>query len=828
MKFVVLLCILSVCEGKLRGLQALASMTETISRFGDLSSFGDLLISSDLGSFLDSSATLTLFAPRNQAIEAALPSAAKLTDPQYISHLVNLLSYHVVLSDIITSGDAMEALSNYTTANGEIIRFGKKETEALLVVDTTGLNSTVSLPDTLSLNGVMHHIDRLLIPKFFSQTLVDKAVELETFGVLLELIGRVDSLLVDLANPNSNLTLLAPSDDAFRRLDPKILEYLNRNAELLEDLLRNHVVGSVLPSDTLDVLVGKPFETFGIRSVIFEFQLSPPVMYVNGARIASYDNIAFNGVLHTIDDILLPSPVEVLSDSDEFATFLDLLSKSDDTLESLKSRNGTFTIFAPISSAFEKLNPSILGYLMRNDAVLKSTLHSHIVSSLIPSYDLQLWTKLETIGETPLIFDFSTTEIEINGISSIESTDLLAYNAFIHSVDTVILPRLFVRGEFGDLSVMNSFTDVFDFESFLPENFTMFAPNDEAFKVFFRETEIGSEAAKNANMWSIHLFNILVYHTIIGQILFSDELDTGIYPVAPPFLRRDDYQIVTSDGNVVINGIDVIHQDIVRLDGVIHKLNGVMLPAFATVGLIDQLEARNDIINASIAIDLFKSAGLSDQLNGSPGAKTLLVPTNSAFDLFSSEDLTELLSNEAFLLEILNYHVILEENVRRVALSADMSRNYTTANGQILHVTDASSSISPFAEEGRIRIQGASGEAFSDQLTVARNGIVYYIDTLLIPDIDRESSSAPSSEPTLSFSSIPSQSPTLVPTAFFLPFEPSANPSMDFPTNGNLKAKGSKSAKNKSSKSSKSSSEDPSKSESKSSKSSSKKSFSKR
>ena len=105
---------------------------------------------------------ITLFAPTNAAWEAldpALLSSLKL--PGYRVELLQVLSRHVVweenhMSRDWTSGETIHVLS---------------EGESLIVTNTnpTVLNgtTTITMPDVLATNGVMHVVNVVILPVGF-------------------------------------------------------------------------------------------------------------------------------------------------------------------------------------------------------------------------------------------------------------------------------------------------------------------------------------------------------------------------------------------------------------------------------------------------------------------------------------------------------------------------------------------------------------------------------------------------------------------------------------------------------------------------------------
>lgn len=106
---------------------------------------------------------------------------------------------------------------------------------------------------------------------------------------------------------------------------------------------------------------------------------------------------------------------------------------------------------------------------------------------------------------------------------------------------------------------------------------TVFAPTNDAFAA------LGDETLNAVLADQEQLTNILLYHVVDGTLLASDVValagDNGITTVNT--LLGEPFTItIDGDGNVFINGtIQIVGFDIVASNGVIHVIDGVILPA---------------------------------------------------------------------------------------------------------------------------------------------------------------------------------------------------------------------------------------------------------
>ena len=98
-------------------------------------------------------------------------------------------------------------------------------------------------------------------------------------------------------------TLLAPIDDAFMKMPQSKRETLFKpeNRELLQSLLRNHIVLGNLPSSELKRL--DEIKAAGGDELRIESRAG---LWINEAQVLTTDLMASNGVLHAIDTVLMP------------------------------------------------------------------------------------------------------------------------------------------------------------------------------------------------------------------------------------------------------------------------------------------------------------------------------------------------------------------------------------------------------------------------------------------------------------------------------------------------------------------------------------------
>ena len=118
---------------------------------------------------LSSAGPFTVFAPTNEAFNA-LPAGTveSLVKPENKETLTKILTYHVVAGKM-TSSDLAKAIkagggkATLKTVQGETLTAMMKG-KAIEVKDTKGGIATVTIADVIQSNGVIHVINKVLMP----------------------------------------------------------------------------------------------------------------------------------------------------------------------------------------------------------------------------------------------------------------------------------------------------------------------------------------------------------------------------------------------------------------------------------------------------------------------------------------------------------------------------------------------------------------------------------------------------------------------------------------------------------------------------------------
>lgn len=139
-------------------------------------------------------------------------------------------------------------------------------------------------------------------------TLLEGLQASDNYTVLLELIDTAG--LSDTFAGTGEYTLLAPDDEVFEDLDPELLETLLANPDALATILQAHVLEGRYGINDLQDLDDEGLVSLQGEALNFNTTLGG--LTANGAGFDSDDvDVTYsNGVLHEIDDIILPRSLQ--------------------------------------------------------------------------------------------------------------------------------------------------------------------------------------------------------------------------------------------------------------------------------------------------------------------------------------------------------------------------------------------------------------------------------------------------------------------------------------------------------------------------------------
>lgn len=267
--------------------------------------------------------------------------------------------------------------------------------------------------------------------------IVDTAVAAGSFNTLAKALTEAG--LVGALKGKGPFTVFAPTDEAFAKLPKGTVESLLKpeNREKLIAILTYHVVpgeldaGEVLGSKTLTTLNGQRVD------------ISKKDASIDGVSIVKTDIECSNGIIHVIDEVILPTSDSILDIASSAGSFNTLAAalKAADLVDALKGK-GPFTVFAPTDEAFAALPEGTLDTLLKpeNKDQLRSILLYHVVEGRVYADQAIDAGEAATLQGGEVKIKKSWGDVKVND-AKVVTPDLEASNGVIHVIDSVILPQ---------------------------------------------------------------------------------------------------------------------------------------------------------------------------------------------------------------------------------------------------------------------------------------------------------------------------------------------------------------------------------------------------
>lgn len=271
----------------------------------DLSILVEAVVAAGLATTLKGPGPFTVFAPTNAAF-AALLTELSLTKAQLLANiplLTTVLTYHVVTGKVQKADIPLgKAITSLQTSIFKIDSVAGN----VLITDGRNRTSTITATDIQATNGVVHVIDKVILPadKNIVQTAVALAPEFSTLVAAVTAAGLGPTL-----SGTGPFTVFAPTNAAFAAA---LIELGISQAALLADtvlltkILTYHVVsGRVLKAD---VPINIPITTVQGETLSINASLVITDRRARTANIATTDVLTSNGVIHVVDKVILPAP----------------------------------------------------------------------------------------------------------------------------------------------------------------------------------------------------------------------------------------------------------------------------------------------------------------------------------------------------------------------------------------------------------------------------------------------------------------------------------------------------------------------------------------
>jgi uncharacterized surface protein with fasciclin (FAS1) repeats len=297
--------------------------------------------------------------------------------------------------------------------------------------------------------------------------IVDIAIGNSNFSSLVAAVVKT-GLAGALADPNTNLTVFAPTNGAFAQLPSPFNNAANINGisdpaqiDFLRNVLLYHVLGAEVFSGQVSngassATTLKP--SGGSNDNTIYLSKTFGLIRVNGQSTVIYPNInASNGVIHAINKVLL-FPTNTIAGiaigNPGLSSLVAALVKTN--LAGVFTGSGDFSVFAPTDAAFAQLpapfnNATNISNISdpAQIAALSNILRYHVIASRKFTWDLGILSRVTTLADAPknkltTILGYNTGWVKgdnNNSYAQINPGDILATNGVIHVIGKVLLPK---------------------------------------------------------------------------------------------------------------------------------------------------------------------------------------------------------------------------------------------------------------------------------------------------------------------------------------------------------------------------------------------------
>ncbi len=277
------------------------SITGLALQTPDLSILVQALQKAGLAATLQESGTYTVFAPTNTAFTAFLTANSFAT----INEVPNALLTQILLNHVIsTKLTASDLTTGYIKTLAKGIA-SATNTLSMYVNTSAGVTLNggpkVTTPNIMASNGVIHLVDKVIgLP-----TIVTHAAANSNFTTLVGLLDKQGLVPTLNGTDKSPFTVFAPTNGAFTTFEmqnPGTLASLTSNQ--VTSVLTYHVVAGAnvlstgIPTTPITTLETGKFTIAG--KVITDERM-------RNTNIAAVDVQCSNGVIHVIDNVLLPT-----------------------------------------------------------------------------------------------------------------------------------------------------------------------------------------------------------------------------------------------------------------------------------------------------------------------------------------------------------------------------------------------------------------------------------------------------------------------------------------------------------------------------------------
>ena len=415
---------------------------------------------------------------------------------------------------------------------------------------------------------------------------------LSTLEAALERFPDLTSTL----SGSGDFTVFAPTDEAFENLLSAIGQTNLDDIpdDVLREILEYHVLSTSYKSTEL---TSTSVPTVGGENIAVS--VSNGVTLNNSASVTQADIAASNGVVHVVDEVLVPPSMAPIVGTivapaffnKNFTTLIAAVRAASPGILQALLADGDKTLFAPTNDAFAAAGITTLP----DQATLDAVLTYHVIAQEVMAADIASGSSTAPTLNGNIFLSKNEAGVFINGNSKVTTADIQASNGVVHVIDRTLLPpsqtiaEIAVGynsanpAEFTQLVAALARTqgqganDLLAAVSSGNSNLTVFAPTDAAFQELY--TALGVNGVNDIPLST--LIAVLKHHVVAGRV-FSSDLASGSVPTLNGNLTADvaaaPPTLTGASGGSNVADLQTSLLNIHATNGVIHVIDKVLLP----------------------------------------------------------------------------------------------------------------------------------------------------------------------------------------------------------------------------------------------------------
>lgn len=251
---------------------------------------------------------LTHFCPTREAFSFFnYEDYNRLLSPDWERHACEFLFNHIELGGKTRAELVAEVPRHITMLNGATYNLRKSGDRPR--IQNGNEEGRSNFGDLIALDGYLHTIDTVITPIAVSHSIYDRIQFYDDTSILKTNIDFVE--LTDYIATDSPLTMLAPDNDAFRRVEFDTIDGA--------PIIKRHIMSGLL---FCDVLANRT-QVITVEGVVLDVEVrDDESLWVGGAKVYNCDVLAHNGVIHLVDRVIgidFDSPEPTISPAPTFS-----------------------------------------------------------------------------------------------------------------------------------------------------------------------------------------------------------------------------------------------------------------------------------------------------------------------------------------------------------------------------------------------------------------------------------------------------------------------------------------------------------------------------